>query len=89
MNPCRIGCWKFSLKPDPAQYAILIHKNYHPIFGYDHTIIVHNNCSTRNGNSTRLYDDVNDTGLNQYANFTGEQYLTVQEIEAFGMTKRL
>jgi hypothetical protein len=86
-NPHSFGCRKFGLKPDHAQYAIYIHKDYGPTFGSGHTIYVCNNCSTMNSNSMRLYDYVNDTGLDEYTVFTGERYFTVKEIEVFGLTK--
>jgi hypothetical protein len=32
---------------------------------------------------------MNDTGLDEYVVFTGEQYFTVKEIEIFGVTKQI
>jgi hypothetical protein len=88
-NPHSFGCRKFGLKPDHAQYAIYTHKDCGPIFGNGCTIKVYNNCSTTNNNSTRLYSYVNDTGLNEFTVFTGEQKFTVKEIEVFGVTKEI
>jgi hypothetical protein len=86
-NPHGFGCRKFGLKPDQAQHAICTYGNYGPIFGDGHTIIVYDGCSTTNNNYTRLYSYVNDTGLNEFTVFTGEQYFTVKEIEVFSVTK--
>jgi hypothetical protein len=86
-NPHGFGCRKFGLKSDEAQYAIYTHQDFGPIFGRGHTICVCNNCSTTDSNYTRLYSYVNDTGLNEYTVFTGEQHFTMKEIEVFSVTK--
>jgi hypothetical protein len=86
-NPHGFGCRKFGLKPDETQHAIYTRQDFGPTFGNGHTIYVCNNCSTTNNNCTRLYSYVNDTGLNEYTVFTGEQHFTMKEIEVFSVTK--
>jgi hypothetical protein len=44
-------------------------------------------CNQNTNSYTRLgYGYVNDTGINEYQVFTGEQYFTVKEIEVFSIT---
>jgi hypothetical protein len=62
---------------------------YGPVFGSGHTICVYTNCAANNSNETRLSGDVNDTGLNDYTVFTGEQNFTVKEIEVFTLTEEI
>jgi hypothetical protein len=44
------------------------------------------NCNANNSSYTILYAYVNDTGLDEYTVFTGEQYFTVKELEVFALT---
>jgi hypothetical protein len=86
-NPHNFGPRKFTLKPNYSQYAICCSASYGPIFGPGHTISVSTNCTTNNSNYIRLYGSVNDTGLDSYTVFTGEQNFIVKEIEVFALTE--
>jgi hypothetical protein len=85
INPHNFGPRKFALKPDHSQYAIYCSASYGPLFGNGNTIRVCTKCATSNDSYTRLYAYVNDTKLDDYIVFTGEEHFTVKEIEIFAL----
>jgi hypothetical protein len=67
--------------------AIRCYPDRGPTFGGGHDFQVADNCTPNTSSCTNLGAGyVNDTGISGTADFTGEQYFTVKEIEVFTIT---
>jgi hypothetical protein len=68
-------------------YSIYCHSSYGPTFGNGFDIYVADCCNQNTKSHTRLgHGYVNDTGINEYQVFSGEQHFMVKEIEVFSIT---
>ena len=87
VNPAGIGPTKMTLKSANAANGILCNKDYGPIFGAGHDLMISNASNTKNASQSKL-DNTYECPPNQ-TNTTflaGNQNFTISEYEIFGWT---